>query len=117
MESDRARAILQMIQDRQEASVQPSEREELVSQGFLVSVDTPTRDGWTASVAGLAALRDRAREVSRAALATDDPVAPPELQQVVASLEELAHQKATWDTLGGNAPAQQYVLATLAGPN
>src|SRR5438046_10298453 len=89
MESDRARAILQMIQDRQEAAVQPSEREELVSQGFLVSVDAPTRDGWTASVAGLATLRDRVREMSRVALATPGPGAPPDLQQMVASLGEL----------------------------
>src|SRR5207249_1798322 len=97
MDSGRARAILQMIQDRQEASVQPSERGELVSRGFLVSVDASTRDGWTASVAGLAALRDRVREMSRVALATPGPVAPPELQQMVASLEELTRQKTNLD--------------------
>src|SRR5437867_3973685 len=117
MESNRARAILQMIQDRQEAAVQPSEREELVSQGFLVSVDTPTRDGWTASVAGLAALRDRVREMSRVALATPGPVAPPELQQMVASLEELTRQKTNLETLVWNAPTQEYFLPTLAGRN
>ena len=117
MESDRARAILQMIQDRQEAAVQPSEREELVSQGFLVSVDAPTRDGWTASVAGLAALRDRVREMSRVALATPGPVAPPELQQMVASLEELTRQKTNLETLVWNAPTQEYFLPTLAGRN
>src|SRR5438093_89028 len=117
MESDRARAILQMIQDRQEASVQPSEREELVSQGFLVSVDAPTRDGWTASVAGLAALRDRVREMSRVALATPGPVAPPELQQMVASLEELTRQKPNLETRVWNAPTQEYFLPTLAGRN
>src|SRR5438094_5827230 len=117
MESDRARAILQMIQDRQEASVQASEREELVSQGFLVSVDTPTRDGWTASVAGLAALRNRVREMSRVALATPGPVAPPELQQMVASLEELTRQKTNLETLVWNAPTQEYFLPTLAGRN
>src|SRR5213078_5375319 len=117
MESDRARAILQMIQDRQEASVQPSEREELVSQGFLVSVDAPTRDGWTASVAGLATLRDRVREMSRVALATPGPVAPPDLQQMVASLEELTRQKTNLETLAWNAPTQEYFLPTLAGRN
>src|SRR5438046_1301674 len=117
MESDRARAILQMIQDRQEAAVQPSEREELVSQGFLVSVDAPTRDGWTASVAGLAVLRDRVREMSRVALATPGPVAPPELQQMVGSLEEVTRQKTNLETLVWNAPTQEYFLPTLAGRN
>src|SRR5438552_220158 len=117
MESNRARAILQMIQDRQEAAVQPSEREELVSQGFLVSVDASTRDGWTASVAGLAALRNRVREMSRVALATPGPVAPPELQQMVASLEELTRQKTNLETLVWNAPTQEYFLPTLAGRN
>src|SRR5207253_2918641 len=117
MESNRARAILQMIQDRQEAAVQPSEREELVSQGFLVSVDASTRDGWTASVARLAALRDRVREMSRVALATPGPVAPPELQQMVASLEELTRQKTNLETLVWNAPTQEYFLPTLAGRN
>src|SRR5205809_5202494 len=117
MDSGRARAILQMIQDRQEASVQPSERGELVSQGFLVSVDASTRDGWTASVAGLAALRNRVREMSRVALATPGPVAPPELQQMVASLEELTRQKTNLETLVWNAPTQEYFLPTLAGRN
>src|SRR5438876_5814411 len=117
MDSGRARAILRMIQDRQEASVQPSERGELVSQGFLVSVDASTRDGWTASVAGLAALRDRVREMSRVALATPGPVAPPELQQMVASLEEVTRQKTNLEALAWNAPAQEYFLPTLAGRN
>src|SRR5436189_4347962 len=117
MDSGRARAILQMVQDRQDASVQPDERGELVSQGFLVSVDASTRDGWTASVAGLAALRDRVREMSRVALATPGPVAPPELQQMVASLEELTRQKTNLETLVWNAPTQEYFLPTLAGRN
>src|SRR5207249_10215513 len=117
MDSGRARAILQMIQDRQEASVQPSERGELVSQGFLVSVDASTRDGWTASVAGLAALRERVREMSRVALATPGPCAPPELQQLVASLEQVTPQKTTLATLVWTAPTRRYCLPTLAGPN
>src|SRR5207244_5094940 len=104
MESDRGRSIRQMIQDRQEAAVQPDERGELGSQGFLVSVDASTRDGWPASVAGLAALRDRVREMSRVALATPGPVAPPELQQMVASLEEVTRQKTNLETLVWNAP-------------
>src|SRR5437764_8448284 len=99
MDSGRARAILQMVQDRKDASVQPSERGELVSQGFLVSVDASTRDGWTASIAGLAALRDRVRDMSRVALATPGPAAAPERQQMVASLAELTREKPNLDAL------------------
>src|SRR5207247_2375709 len=69
------------------------------------------------SVAGLAALRDRVREMSRVALATPGPVAPPELQQMVASLEELTRQKTNLETLVWNAPTQEYLLPTLAGRN
>src|SRR5947199_10567930 len=115
MDSGRARAILQMIQDRQDASVQPSERGELVSQGFLVSVDASTRDGWTASVAGLAALRDRVREMSRGPLPPPGPLARPALQPSVASLEALTRQKPNLETPVPNRPTQEYRLATIAG--
>jgi hypothetical protein len=115
MDSGRARLILQGIQDRQDASVQPEERSDLVSQGLLNPVDAATRDRWTAAVAGLPSLRDRVREMSRTALATPGPVAPPDLQQMIGSLEELTRQKTNLDAVVWNPPTQEYFLPTLAG--
>ena len=117
MQGDRARAILQALQDHQPASIQLDEREELLSQGLLSRVDAATRDRWTAAIAGLVVLRDRVREMSRVALATPGPDAPPELQQMVATLEELTRQKTNLDALVWNAPTQEYFLPTLAGRN
>ena len=115
MDSGRARAILQAIQDRREASIQSDERDFLVSQGFLTLVDAATRDRWTANVARLIDLRDQVRELSRVALATPGPVAPPELRQMVANLEELTRQKSNLESLVWNAATQQYFLPTLTG--
>jgi hypothetical protein len=109
--------ILQSLQDRQQPSVTPDERDVIVSHGLVAVVDSATRDRWTASVSGLASLRDRVRELSRQALATPGPTAPPELRTMIADLEEITRQKSSLDAMVWNGPTQQYFLPTLAGRN
>lgn len=115
MESDRVRAVLEGIEARQEAVVAREERDLLVSQGLVRTVDPATKDRWTADVANLASLRDRVRDLSRQALATPGPEAPPELRQMIANLEQLTREKSTLDGLVWNGPTQEYVDVTLAG--
>lgn len=91
------------------------ERDLLTSQGLVKTVDAATRDRWTADVSGLVALRDRVRDLSREALATPGPDAPPELRQMISSLEELTREKSALDTLVWNGPTQEYASVTLAG--
>src|SRR2546430_17096235 len=52
---------------------------------------------------------------SRQALATPGPTAPPELQQMIRELEEIAGQKTSVDSLVWNGPTQEYVKPTLLG--
>ncbi len=115
MDSDRARAILAGIEAHQEVSATKEEQDSLVGQGLLKSIDPPARDAWTAAVSNLPSLRDRVRDLSRQALATPGPDAPPELRQMIANLEELTRQKTTLDVLVWNGPTQDYLHATLAG--
>jgi len=115
MDSGRVRAILEGIEGHQEASMSSEERGVVVTQGLVKSVDAPTRDRWTAGVANLVALRDRVRDLSRQALATPGPDAPPELRQMIANLEELTREKSSLDALVWNGPTQEYVQVTLAG--
>src|SRR2546427_453976 len=93
----------------------PDERRAFVDQGILSPVDVATRDRWLSTVATLPALRDRVRELSRQALATPGPTAPPELQQMIRELEEIAGQKTSVDSLVWNGPTQEYVKPTLLG--
>ena len=115
MDSDRVRAILAGIQGHQEVSATKEERDALVGQGLGKTVDTPTRDAWTAAVANLPSLRDQVRELSRQALATPGPDAPPELRKMIADLEELTRRKSALDALVWNGPTQEYLNATLPG--
>ncbi len=115
MDSNRVRSILDGIQNHQEISVATEERDLLVAQALAKSVDATTRDRWTAAVAGLPSLRDRVRDLSRQALATPGPDAPPELRQMIADLEELTREKANLDSLVWNGPTQDYLGVTLAG--
>lgn len=115
MDSDRARAILAGIEGHQDISVTPDERDALVGQGLLKGVDAATHDAWTAAVANLSSLRDRVRDLSRQALATPGPDAPPELRQLIANLEEMTRQKAALDSLIWNGPTQEFLHATLPG--
>ncbi len=91
------------------------ERDVFVTQGLLHPVDVATRDSWTASVARLPSLRDRVRELSRQALATPGPTAPPELQKMILDLEEITRAKTGLDSLVWNGPTQEYIKPTLAG--
>jgi len=91
------------------------ERRIFVGQGILTLVDAATRDRWLTAVAALPALRDRVRELSRQALATPGPTAPPELQRMIQELEESAGQKTSVDSLVWNGPTQEYVKPTLLG--
>src|SRR5256886_6021662 len=52
---------------------------------------------------------------SRQALATPGPTAPPELQQMIRELEDIAGQKTSVDSLVWNGPTQEYVKPTLLG--
>lgn len=115
MDSSRVRMILQSVEDHQELSMSPDERDVILSQGLLAAVDAATRDRWTAAVAGLPSLRDRVRDLSRQALETPGPTAPPELRQMISNLEELTRQKANVESLVWNGPTQQYFLPTLPG--
>ncbi len=115
MQSDRVRAILDGIEGHQEVAATADERTALVAGGLLKNVDAPTRDRWVADVANLPSLRDRVKDLSRQALATPGPDAPPELRQMIASLEELTREKATLDGLVWNGPTQEYFLVPLAG--
>jgi len=117
MDSARVRSILQGVQEHHDASVTPEERDLVVSQGFLGVVDTATRDRWTAAVSELPSLRDRVREMSRVALATPGPEAPPELRQMIADLEQATRARASLESLAWNGPTQQFLLPTLAGRN
>ena len=92
MDSRRARALLQAVQDRQSIDMSSDERRLFVDQGILSPVDVATRDRWLSTVATLPTLRDRVRELSRQALATPGPTTPPELQQMIRELEEIAGQ-------------------------
>ncbi len=91
------------------------ERDALVGSGILKTVDAATRDRWVAAVTGLASLRDRVRDLSRQALATPGPDAPPELRQMIAQLEELTRQKSALDALVWNGPTQEYLQVTFPG--
>jgi hypothetical protein len=93
----------------------PDERNAFVNGGFLNPVDVATRDRWTASVAGLLTLRDRFRELSRQALATPGPTAPPELRKLILDLEERTREKTSLDSLVWNSPTQEYLRLTLTG--
>ena len=115
MQSDRVRAILDGIEGHQEVSASSEERDALLAQGLLKNVDTATRDRWTADIANLPSLRDRVRDLSRQALATPGPDAPPELRQMIASLEEMTREKAALDSLVWNGPTQEYFMVPLAG--
>ncbi|HYM39843.1 MAG TPA: hypothetical protein VEY12_06840 [Thermoplasmata archaeon] len=115
MESDRVRAVLEGIESHQEAAASQEQRDLLVTQGLVRTVDGATHDRWNADVAGLVALRDRVRDLSRQALATPGPDASPELRQMIANLEQLAREKATLDGLVWNGPTQEYVDVTLSG--
>jgi len=115
VDSGRARALLQAVQDRQPVDMRPDERRLFVDQGILSPVDVATRDRWLSATATLPALRDRVRELSRQALATPGPTAPPELQQMIRELEEIAGQKTSVDSLVWNGPTQEYVKPTLLG--
>src|SRR3989442_12463201 len=95
--------------------MRPDERRLFVDQGILSPVDVATRDGWLSATATLPTLRDRVRELSRQALATPGPTAPPELQQMIQELEEIAGQKTSVDSLVWNGPTQEYVKPTLLG--
>lgn len=117
MDGDRARAILSGIEGHQEVSATPEERDALVGQGLVKRVDPATRDQWTAAVANLASLRDRVRDLSRQALATPGPDAPPELRKMIADLEELTRQKSALDALVWNGPTQDYLQVTMPGRN
>ena len=79
MDGGRAWAILKAVADRQPVDMSSDERRIFVGQGILTPVDAATRDRWLTAVAALPALRDRVRELSRQALATPGPTAPPEL--------------------------------------
>lgn len=115
MDGDRARTILTGIDGHQEVSATKDERDALVGQGLLKGVDPPTRDRWTAAVGNLASMRDRVRDLSRQALATPGPDAPPELRTMIADLEELTRQKSALDALVWNGPTQEYLHLTLPG--
>lgn len=115
MDSGRVRAILQGVQGRAEPSVSREERDPLVAQGLLTPVDAATRDRWTAAAGSLPALRDQVHDLSRVALATPGPTAPPELRQMISTLEELTREKGNLDALVWNGPTQEYFLPTLAG--
>lgn len=115
MQSDRVRGILDGIEAHQEVAVTPEERNALLSLGLVKNVDPATRDRWVADVANLPSLRDRVRDLSRQALATPGPDAPPELRQMIGSLEELTRAKATLDALVWNGPTQEYLMVPLAG--
>jgi len=115
VDSGHARAILKAVEDRQPVDMSPDERRIFVGQGILSPVDTATRDRWLTAVAALPALRDRVRELSRQALATPGPTAPPELQRMIRELEEIAGQKTSVDSLVWNGPTQEYVKPTLLG--
>jgi len=115
MQSERVRAILEGIQNHQEAAVTAEERGALLAQALLKNVDTATRDRWVAAVANLPSLRDRVRDLSRQALATPGPDAPPELRQMISSLEELTREKSTLDALVWNGPTQEYMTVSLVG--
>src|SRR6266705_3724917 len=91
------------------------ERRAFVDQGILSPVDVATRDRWLSTVATLPALRDRVRELSRQALATPGPTAPPELQKMISDLEEITRQKTSLDALVWNSPTQEYFRLTLPG--
>src|SRR5438445_11967781 len=93
--------------------MRPDERRLFVDQGILSPVDVATRDRWLSATATLPALRDRVRELSRQALATPGPTAPPELQQMIRALEEIAGQKTSVDSLVWNGLTQEYVKPTL----
>ena len=115
MESDRVRGILEGIQGHQEAAMTAEERQALVTAGLVRAVDTATRDQWTQQVANLTSLRDRVRDLSRQALATPGPDAPPELRQMISDLEQLTREKSSLDGLVWNGPTQEYVDVTLSG--
>jgi hypothetical protein len=115
MQSDRVRAILEGVGNHQEAAVTPEERASLVAQSLLKNVAPATRDRWVADMADLPSLRNRVRELSRQALATPGPDAPPELRQMIASLEEMTRAKATLDALVWNGPTQEYLTVPLLG--
>ncbi len=115
MQSDRVRAILEGIEGHQEVAVAAEERDALLAQGLVKNVDAATRDRWVADVANLPNLRDRVRDLSRQALATPGPDAPPELRRMIASLEELTREKATLDALVWNGPTQEYLTVPLVG--
>lgn len=117
MDSDRVRAILAGIGGHQEVSVTQDERNLLVGQGLLKAVEPATRDQWTAAVANLASLRDRVRDLSRQALATPGPEAPPELRKMIADLEELTREKSALDALVWNGPTQEFLHLSLPGKN
>ncbi len=115
MDSDRVRTVLEGIEARQEANMAREERDSLVTSGLLRTVDTATRDRWTQDVANLTSLRDRVRDLSRQALATPGPDAPPELRQMISNLEQITREKSTLDGLVWNGPTQEYVDVTLTG--
>ena len=115
MQSDRVRAILEGIGSHQELGVSADERDALLALGLVKNVDPATRDRWVADVASLPSLRDRVRDLSRQALATPGPDAPPELRALIGSLEELTREKATLDGLVWNGPTQEYFLVPLVG--
>ncbi len=115
MDSGRVTGILQSLADHRAVSVSADERASLVSEGLLGPVDPATRDRWTAAVTGLLPLRDRVRELSRQALATPGPTAPPELQKMISDLEEITRQKTSLDALVWNGPTQEYFRLTLPG--
>ncbi len=117
MDSDRARAILSGMEGHQEVSATPEEHDLLVTQGLVKRVDPATRDRWTAAVSNLPSLRDRVRDLSRQALATPGPDAPPELRKMISDLEELTRQKAALDALVWNAPTQDYLQVPMPGHN
>ncbi len=91
------------------------ERDLLVTTGLVRTMDTATRDRWTQDVANLTSLRDRVRDMSREALATPGPDAPPELRQMISNLEQITREKSTLDGLVWNGPTQEYVDVTLTG--
>ena len=100
---------------RQERGVSADGGDALLGLGLVKTVAPATRDRWVAAVASLPSLRDRVRDLSRQALATPGPDAPPELRALIGSLEELTREKATLDGLVWNGPTQEYFLVPLVG--
>lgn len=115
MDSDRTCAILAAIEGHREIAATKEERSALLGLGLIRSVDSATHDAWTAAVAGLPSLRDRVRDLSRQALATPGPEAPPELRTMIGDLEELSRRKTALDALVWNGPTQEYLYATMPG--